>query len=459
MKHTLVANIETYIERFFGKGHERTIKAKKNIVALFILRGVIAGTNFLIVPLTLHYLNPTRYGIWLTLTSLIGLAGLLDLGLGHGLRNKLAEAIARSNEALAHSYVSTAYAVIAGFVIVISVLFLSINPFLHWSSILNTGPEMSAELSLLAAIVFLFFLLRLVFGLIGTVLLAMQRPAMSTLLEAIINMLTLILVYILTKVSFGSLLFLGFAVSATGALVPLGANFWFFKNTYPQLAPSFHSIDLVYSRDLLGLGVQFFILQITGLIVFSTANIIIAQLFGPLEVTTYNIAFKYYGIALTGFMILLTPFWTAFTDAFVRTDYAWIRRAIRSLVKYWLLLCVGVVVMTIVADRFYLLWVGTSVHVPFELSLLMGIYVIIFTWSYIFAVFVNGTGKIRLMIWSSVIVALINIPLSIFLAKNLGLKNAGVVLGSCISLLPGCVMWPVQMMKLLRGRAKGIWAR
>jgi O-antigen/teichoic acid export membrane protein len=254
-------------------------------------------------------------------------------------------------------------------------------------------------------------------------------------------------------------LFLGFVVSATGALVPLGANFWFFKNTYPRLAPSFRSIDLVYTRDLLGLGVQFFILQISGLIVFSTANIIIAQLFGPSDVTTYNIAFKYYGIALTGFMILLTPFWSAFTDAYVRMDFNWIRRAVQSLIKYWLLLCIGVVVMTIVADRFYLLWVGTSVQVPFELSLLMGIYVIIFAWSNIFAFFVNGTGKIRLMIWSSVIVALINIPLSIFLAKNLGLKNAGVVLGSCISLLPGCIMWPMQMRKLLRGRAKGIWAR
>ena len=68
-----------------------------------MLRIVSVLINFLLVPLTLNYLNPTRYGIWLTLTSVINWVNVLDIGLGTGLRNKFAEALATNDDGLARS--------------------------------------------------------------------------------------------------------------------------------------------------------------------------------------------------------------------------------------------------------------------------------------------------------------------------------------------------------------------
>jgi len=74
---------------------DRTKRAVQNIgISLFIKGGSIL-ISFLLIPLTLDYLNPYEYGIWLTLNSVLSWVYLFDIGLGNGLRNRLAEALAK----------------------------------------------------------------------------------------------------------------------------------------------------------------------------------------------------------------------------------------------------------------------------------------------------------------------------------------------------------------------------
>ena len=145
-----------FINYFFA-GNTRTVKAKKNIAFSFVLRIIQIATGILIVPLALNYLDTTKYGIWLVLGSVVGWFRLSDLGLGHGLRNKLAESLAKNNYQQARMYISTAYfslLMIAGFAFL---LFLFINHNLNWSSILNTKDVSNNELTLLVIYVFGFF--------------------------------------------------------------------------------------------------------------------------------------------------------------------------------------------------------------------------------------------------------------------------------------------------------------
>lgn len=455
----MVSQFKNYISRHFAEGHSRTVKAKKNIAALFILRAISTLTNFLLVPLTLHYLNPTRYGIWLTLTSLVTWVNVLDIGLGTGLRNKFAEATAKGDDELARCYVSTSYLFIGLISFLTILVFMVVNPMLHWTSILNTPPDMESELSSLAGIVFIFFCLRLVFGLIGTILIADQRPAMNSSLEVAINVLSLLVVYVMTKFLMSSLFWLGFAISFITIIIPFLANFWFFNRKYRKYIPSVQYMKLKYARELMSLGVQFFILQMAGIIIYSSSNIIISQFFGPSEVTPFNIAFKYYGVASMAFLMVLTPFWSAYTDAYVKGDKGWIERANSKLKIFWLALMIAVILMTVIANKVYALWVGTNVHVPYSLSVSMAIYVLAFAWSNIFAYFINGTGKLRLQLWVAGIAGLLNIPLAIILAKNFGLGSTGVILATTIALVPGCFLWPLQMKKLLAGNASGVWIK
>ena len=72
-------------------------------------------------------------------------------------------------------------------------------------------------------------------------------------------------------------------------------------------------------------------------------------------------------------------------------------------------------------------------------------------------VFVSGVSKVKLQMWTSVIGGVINIPLSIFLAKTVGLGTAGVIIASIVSLSYGPLIAPIQYKKILNGTAKGIW--
>ncbi len=98
-----------FLNNIFSKGHERSIKAKKNIIASFFIRGISIAISLILVPLTINYVNPSRYGIWLTLSSIIAWFSFFDIGLTQGLRNKFAEAKAKGNDELAQIYVSTTF--------------------------------------------------------------------------------------------------------------------------------------------------------------------------------------------------------------------------------------------------------------------------------------------------------------------------------------------------------------
>jgi len=441
----------------FKKGHERTVKAKKNIVASFFIKGLSIIIGFLLVPMTLNYLDPTKYGIWLTLSSIIGWFVFFDVGLGNGLRNKLTEAFAIKDYKLAKTYISTVYLSIILIIGVVYTIFFTINPFLNWAALLNTTTDMAKELGWVALIVFTFFSLGFVLKLIGVIFIADQLPAYNNIFNPIASLISFISIYIITKISYGSLLYISIVYSVAPVIVLIIASFYFFNGKYKSIKPSLKSVDFKYFKPLAGLGIKFFVLQISVLIIFSTDNMIIAQVLGPAEVTPYNIAFQYFGIPMMAFSILLSPFWSAYTEAITVKDFRWIRSSINKLIRISLLIVVGVIIMIAASKYFYSIWVGDKVHIPFILSAFMGFYVIMRTQSMVFGNFINGVGKIKLQMYYTIFAMAINIPLSIYFARNLGLGSAGVILGTCISLVPSFVLLPIQYYKIINNKAIGIW--
>ena len=98
------------INKFLKKGHIRSINVKKNIIAMFAIRGISIVISLILVPLTIDYVNPTRYGIWLTLSSIVAWVSFFDIGFTFSLRNRFTELKATNNYEKAKAYVSTIYA-------------------------------------------------------------------------------------------------------------------------------------------------------------------------------------------------------------------------------------------------------------------------------------------------------------------------------------------------------------
>jgi O-antigen/teichoic acid export membrane protein len=443
------------IKNFFTKGDQRSINAKKNIVFIAMLKGCSIAISLFLVPVTIHYVNPTRYGIWLTLSSIVGWFYFFDIGLGNGLRNKFAEAIANGKTDLARTYISTTYAILTIITAIVLLLFFCINPFLNWAKILNTPSDMAGELSILALIVFSFFCLEFVLQLITTILTANQQPAKASIFGFLGNLLSLSIIFVLTKTTSGNLIYLGTVFSATPVLVLISSSLWFYNHSYKKYSPSIKFVKFGLARDLMSLGIKFFVIQIAAIILYQTSNIIIAHLFGPQEVTPYNIAYKYFSVITMSFSIIMLPLWSAYTEAWIKKDIAWIKNTINKLILIWALICVTVLIMLIFSNFIYKMWVGKEIKVPISVSVVMAAYVVINGWCSIFSQFLNGVGKIKLQLFSGIIGAIINIPLAILLGKHLGIY--GVLLSTAILGLVSAFWSPIQYFKLINNKAKGIW--
>jgi O-antigen/teichoic acid export membrane protein len=444
----------------FLRGHSRSVRAIKNIYVSFLVRGLGVGCSFLLVPLSLRYLDPARYGIWLTLSSLIGWVGYLNLGLGLGLRNKFAEAVAQKKTDLARIYVSTTYAVLIIIIFSLYIVFMGINPFLNWSKLLNADPSIARELSILAIIVFTMFAFNFVLKLIGTIATADQHSAIEDSFDIVTKIVSIIIIYILTKTTSGSLLYLGATYSLVPVLVLAIASIILYKNKYAPFKPSIKHVKFKYIKQLTSLSIQFFIITITFVIIFLTDNMIITRLYGPAAVTPYNIAYKYFSIITMIFVTLSNPFWSASTDAYAKKDIVWIKNTLKGLLYIWVILVCAVFAMLLLSKWFYKVWVGNAVEIPFSLSAGMALFAIISTWNNLYITFINGIGKIRLQLISSIIIGVLNIPLAIILAKYLNFGTTGVILANCICLLlGGSVLNPIQFYKIINGKDKGIWAK
>ena len=94
---------------FIKSSSGRTQKAQKNILGMLLIKICNIIINLAYVPLLINSLNQDRYGIWLTITTIVSWIAFFDIGLGNGLRNKLAESIACKDEINARKYVSTTY--------------------------------------------------------------------------------------------------------------------------------------------------------------------------------------------------------------------------------------------------------------------------------------------------------------------------------------------------------------
>jgi O-antigen/teichoic acid export membrane protein len=444
--------------KIFGSS-QRSLKAQKNILLMFLIQFFNLFLTLELVPVTLNCISPAEYGIWLTISSITIWFINLDLGLGNGLRNKLTEALTFKNNELARTYVSTTYFFIFILSLIFFLVFAAIHPFVSWQKIFNAPQVDSGIINTVIFVVFSFYILNFILKLIGVIVTSYQMPVINSAYNLFTNLLTLVIIYFLSTGKLSSLFSVSLVYSAVPSVVFLAGSIFLFAKYFREVSPSFKYVKIKYAKDLVTLGFKFFILQITFLIVFASDNLIITQIFTPGDVTTYNIVLKYFNIMPVVFAVILTPFWSAFTEAYQQKDIHWIRSNTKQLIKIWFIFTLIVIIMIIISGSVFKIWIGKDFTPSLILVISMAIFAVITMWNNIFAYFLNGIGKIRIELLVATFIGIINIPLSIIFAKYMNLGLSGVILATSVCLLFGSVITPIQYFKIIRGKASGIWLK
>ncbi|WP_296700234.1 oligosaccharide flippase family protein [Algoriphagus sp.] len=452
-------NISYALSEFFNKGSARTLAAKKNVVFSFVVKVLSMAISFIIVPLTINYINPTQYGIWLTLTSIVGWVSLFDVGLTQGLRNKFAEAKAKHDIKLARIYVSTTYFYISILFLSVWVLLVILNSFVDWSSLINVPIVMDSEIRMLTSIIITYFCLQFIFQVIKTILISDQKPAKASLIDLIGQAASLLIIWLLTLFTDGSLILLGLGIGVFPVIILVIANIYLFSTTYKDVIPSIKLIQKEYRNQLMGLGLKFFILQLAAMIQYSTSLFLIARYFTPVDVTAYNIAFKYF-LTLQGiYMIILSPLWSSSTDAYYSGDYDWIIRAVKKYLLILLPFLLLGLIMLLFCNQFYDFWLGEGVvDIDFRISFLCFVFFVLGMFASIFVNVINGIGALRVQFYVSIVTSIGFIILSLIFILLFEWGVWSIILASIISNVYGYLFAPIQLYNILIVRnTNSIW--
>jgi O-antigen/teichoic acid export membrane protein len=420
-----------------------------------IYKGLSVVISFLLVPLSITFLGVENYGLWLTIFSFISWFTFFDFGIGNGLRNKLSQALAINDRVLAKQLVSTAYFIMLVVILILIALFLSVSNFVDWNGIFKyTGNE---NLNKLFQIAFVVFAINLVLKMVTSVFFADQKPSFSGFIHFISQLIVLIAVYIIMQSEHVSLLSYTMIIFFSQFAVLFLSNIFVFQNKFTFMAPHISSVRIKHCKDIFNLGFGFFIIQMCVVIIYSTDNFIINFFLGAEQVTIYNVALKYFMI-LTMFMnIILTPYWSAFTNAFELKDYNWIKNSFNKLTTFSFIVGSFVIIMVLFSEQMYYFWIGDAVSVPFILSICIGASTFVKVFNLNSIMLINGFGKIRMQLIIGVLSAIINIPLSIILAVNCNLGVSGVIIATLIGEIISVFFYRIQAQRLINRSAKGIF--
>lgn len=428
----------------------RDINFLKQLKFSFLYKGLAIGISFLLTRYMLQYLGVSQYGIWSVILTFINWVIFFDFGIANGVKNKVSECLSSNNFVEAKEYISTGYIILFTFFIGTFIFFSIGSFFVNWQIVFNVMDLDNSYLQNVMLVTLFFVLLNFVLSIIIAIFNATQNASLIVLQQLISQSIALFFVLLLNSYSHDSLLYMSFAYGLALCLSTVLLSLYFYKKN-SILRPSFKFYKKNKIKSIFSLGMKFFYLQLTILIILSSDTMIITQLLGSSYVTSYDILFKYFGLLMIIHSIINTPLWSMYTEAYSKNDYEWVEKTLRRMAFMMLIYIIIAIVMYVFGTDIIYLWLG---DIDLKLVPSNYIYMIIMTlsliWYSIFAYFTNGIDQTRIQLMAASVGAIINIPLSIYFVKYLEMGINGVLLATIISLLIFGILGPIQAIKEIR---------
>ena len=444
------------VKGWLNRGESRTQKLKRNTIGVTAIKYSAILIELLKVPILLSYLDNEKYGVWLTIVSMVMWTHQFDFGLGAGLRYKLTETMTHGNDERGRQLVSTAYISMSAIMLAVFVVLAIVLRFLNWNQVLNVESISNAELFASVIAVLMLFLVRFVLDLVCVVLRADQRTAVSQLFLPIGTIVSLVCILLLRFVSQNSLFLASIFMVLPHILILFGENIYYYHKDYKQYKPRFSEFRRDTLRDIYSMGMKYFIGQFAGLVVYSSSNIIISQILSPSDVSIYSTANQYFSLPISFVSFVLLSFAPPVTEAYLKGDIGWIRSIMKKFV-YLAHFATIVSVLMLFAGGFVInIWTGGKIEAPFVLLAALAVYAVMNVYSTPYVEFLGGAGKLQVRMWVGLFKIVTFIPVAIWLMHMWGLVGLVVAI-TVINIVPNWVLGYYQYWLLISNKAKGIW--
>ncbi len=386
--------------------------------------------------LAARHLPAPEFGLWCVLTTFPTLSASLDLGVGNALRNKLA-ALKSEESAAGRAWFLAAFRLLACIGGGLLLLGAAGGPWLPWQRLLQASSAESLQAWRLACgLAYAAVCLNLPLSLWSSGFFGSQEPQLQSALDAVRSACLLAAV---AAASFAGLSLPAMTALYFGAMLACSAaatGFFLVRRGWLKAVPSKETVG-GRLRELSVAGGPFAVLQVGAAVIVSTDALIVSQTAGLSAAGDYNAVQRLFLLLITAQFFLLTPLWSAYTQAHAMGERGWVRRRLwSSLQATFALTFGGAAVLALLGPRLVEAWLGRPAAQP-ALFPAMALWAAVYGLSNCYSVFLNALGILRRQAFLAAAGALVNIPLAFFLGRVWG--GAGVCLAGALVILPSAV--------------------
>lgn len=445
---------------FFSKfiKDNRNISIFKNAFGIGLLKLVNLAVSFLTVRLFLDVLGAESYGFWLTLSSVVSWITLVDFGLGNGLQNRLSILLANNNIEESKIEIGTTFITLGIILGTTLLFFIPVNYIVDWNIIFNSTLE-NELIKFIIILTISSVVLQLILKLSLAILFAYQKTVLMDLVYSTINLAVYLSIYSAFKFKIfdDNLITIAVISGILPIIILFVTSYVIFFVFYNRLLPNKTHIQFSRSKKILNLGFKFLIFQLFGLVMYATDNILISYFLDSSYVVKYQVPIKLFGMLSFGLSIFIMPFWSSATKAFQKGEFDWIKKSIKNLSYLLVFIFFCGILLLFLSDFIYNIWLSNSIQIPFFLSVLSFTYVFINCIGTVSNTIINASGKLTVLVYTSIVSLIINIPLSFLFVKYFNLGLNGIVVANIISFVLFVGVSVIQCEKLINQKATKIW--
>lgn len=427
----------------------------KSTIWNIILRvsGMVFG--LLLVRYSVEYLDASLYGLWVTIASVAAWANACDLGISNGLRNELTKAVADEDCQRQKILIYTAVFMLTklSFVVFIGLTILTECFFMF--GIMDSIVRMPMYVTNI------MFCITFILGISRSIAYSYQKSWLASLAQSTTILLQICGVFLLSELNVVPNLVVFSVFSGLGGIIGNAVIFLCLWLLFRRKLFTWKNVsyDTTQRNVIMGIGIQFFIIQLSCIVLYAADNVIINKLFDSTQVTKYAIITQVYNAGESLFSLILISLWSAVTYMAIKEEWQWIKKEIRMIQKIWIIFSIGVIIVSLFFNQIVQLWLGhDAMYYESGLVTLFCVYTLIMTFGAVYVNVTNGLGRIKLQLICSIIGGCINIPLSVLLASWMNLGLFGIKLATLLCLFGSILLIPIDIETFIwRKTRKKIW--
>lgn len=425
------SNDEVRVDR----NRRRLARAGLTGLVTLAARGVTVLIGLVTLPLTSHYLGKERFGLWLTLSSFLTWITIADLGLSNSLINALSIADGTGDRERAQQAVASAFwmSLLVAIVLIVAVLIAA--PLVNWPQIFNVvSTEARSEVTPALIVVLLFCALRLPASIIGCVYQGFQEGYVYQLWNGLSGLLGAAGLIVAIRAQAG-LPWLAAAFLMSMLLADLLSAIYLFAFRRQWLLPRWKFFDWPQARWLLRQGSQFWVAQMSAVMMLQTSLLIVSVIFGANQSAGFGTTLRLFALIGAVQTAFVAPLWAAYGEAAARRDYAWLSLTFKRSVAISLIWSLpAAVAMFAAAPWLFKLLVTADVTADWHLRLAVMTTEVINSVARCVSTLLNGLGAVRSQAIFGPIGGAANLLLSWLLAKWIGVPGVAWATAICLSL-------------------------